>query len=259
MNLYNNTTLFVVNHAYGSGGERVEVFELSDPTISQEKVVATWKRAVSFPTAPDQSLNDIVALSEDDFFVTQMFSHQVDHSRASDQWFQLSLLANVLFYEQSVIHHCEADQCLEVARGQGSNSIAHHDGKLYVTEVFNKRTVVYEKHPTTARYFKVSEFGTLHSADNISYDEETETFLVGSIGRMSDVEGNGESLLRTGALDPAVKGPGGAVEISHRAGVWIAKEIVMTDQISYVSSATRIGDFIVLGSWLDKAAAVCRI
>ena len=63
--IFENLLLYVVNHAYEKGGERVEVFSLL-----KKPVTATYMYSIQFPDDMAGSLNDLVVMSEDKMYIT---------------------------------------------------------------------------------------------------------------------------------------------------------------------------------------------
>ena len=68
MNIYDNRLLYVINHAYDKGGERVEVFTVEKD--AQTGVQLTYKKSIRFPDRFAGMLNDIVAIGEDEFYIS---------------------------------------------------------------------------------------------------------------------------------------------------------------------------------------------
>lgn len=67
--LYDNSTLYVINHGYGNYGERIEVFSIS----GHEKlnVIAKYLRSIIFEKEFLGKLNDVAVINDQNFYVTE--------------------------------------------------------------------------------------------------------------------------------------------------------------------------------------------
>ncbi len=72
MSIWEDRLLYVINHAFGKGGERVEVFELK--TSPELKI--TYSRSIRFPDKYAGNLNDLVMIGLDEFYITEFWPVQ---------------------------------------------------------------------------------------------------------------------------------------------------------------------------------------
>ena len=61
MSLFEDRLLYVINHAFRNGGERVDVFQVSE----SPKIEVTYVRSIQFPSSTITTLNDLLVVAED--------------------------------------------------------------------------------------------------------------------------------------------------------------------------------------------------
>lgn len=106
--LFEKRLLYIINHAFKYGGERVEVFSITkSPTVE-----VTYLRTIQFPDSTIGTLNDIVVVAEDSFYVTKWMPEGLDahHGKSHDLWDKLKATVTVLYFEACGIHYCTNDK-----------------------------------------------------------------------------------------------------------------------------------------------------
>lgn len=69
--LYRNSSLYVLNHAYYNGGERIEIFDLFE---NENKVKAKYKKSITFDDSYLGRLNDLAVLNDEEIYITEWIS-----------------------------------------------------------------------------------------------------------------------------------------------------------------------------------------
>jgi hypothetical protein len=67
MYLLNNKTLFIINHGLNKGGERIDIMHL----LYKPSIHIKYKRSIRFDDKFNGVLNDLIAISREEFYVLQ--------------------------------------------------------------------------------------------------------------------------------------------------------------------------------------------
>jgi hypothetical protein len=82
MYLHNNKTLYMINHGFSKGGERIDILHL----LYKPSIHIKYKRSIIFEEKFTGVLNDLIAISRDEFYIIQHLPcpdhvhHGRDHS-----------------------------------------------------------------------------------------------------------------------------------------------------------------------------------
>jgi len=121
-----NNELYVVNHAYSEGGERVEVFLISNVSA---QVRLTYSRSLLLPDYMLGIANEVVFVSEQDFFVSTWLPRaDTAQGRSHSLWRSLQgMLGMLLGLEDTYVHRCRGTEgpveCRVVASGLSMNGM----------------------------------------------------------------------------------------------------------------------------------------
>lgn len=156
-------TLMVVNH---DNGDSVEIFQY------QEKKT-TLKHIKSIRHPMFSMMNDVVAVSEDTFYITKMF-HSTTPFRHTVEMYLLMSLGEILYFDGSNMRSVASG--LQVPNGINKSP----DGKyIYVAQTLAK-TVKSYKRLDNNELVPVDEYFVDSTVDNIEVDPKTGDLYIGS-------------------------------------------------------------------------------
>mmetsp|Transcript_46409 Transcript_46409/g.116870 ORF Transcript_46409/g.116870 Transcript_46409/m.116870 type:complete len:418 (+) Transcript_46409:89-1342(+) len=261
--------LFVVNHAYREGGERVELFTVQQSSADQYQ--ARYLRTVrskAFDAFAMGNLNDVISPFENELYVTvyRAFPDPLEGRQAASPLVS-ALLDPLAFIMGSAtfVYQCRFEEragatefatCAVVADHLGmANGIAHSADRseLFVSDMPNWRLARYLRDSDTGRLSRNGHVSLPHAVDNLELDRESGAFYGGSV----------PSFLRHIAFtdsDGAEFSPGGSLRIELLPdGSARTHDLIMQDGslISGVSCGPKIGKYVVLGSWAAPGILVC--
>ncbi|CAG9316304.1 unnamed protein product [Blepharisma stoltei] len=254
--LYKNSTLYMVNHALGQYGERIEVFSLVED--GDRNIKATYLRSAVFPDNWHGIINDVVVYKEGHFYATQWMPIP-DTPEGRDHSFLTSFIrtAKMFFYKNSYVYSCfEKDGKAECTPqhiayiNNGANLIGN---QLLVADTYPSVVNIYDiQSDMSLKYVESVKFP--HHLDNISIEPNGSALVVG-ITRMVEFVILTENLK---AGKPKSVMGSGVSRMSKVNGKWEVKELLMQDTL-FASAAIILDDTILIGSIIDNAALVCKV
>ena len=192
MYLHDNKTLFVINHGFNKGGERIDIMQVHfKPSIHIK-----YKRSITFPDKFMGVLQDLVAVSREEFFITQNRPcpddkhHGRDHSLSS--WIHNTFYH--AFMDETHLHYCKdnfgvADCHEEVISGGKLSGIGTDGEELFVNDAARKEVKRYSVGLKHERHIELIETIPLPRAcHNIEYDPGSGNFYLGSIGNQAKTQ-----------------------------------------------------------------------
>lgn len=251
-----NNTLYVVNHAYSQGGERVDVFLISNP---HSQVALTYQRSIVLPDYMLGIGNDLAVISDQEFFISTWRSRPDSPSgRPHSLWYALQdLMGLLLGLEGSYVHRCRERQgqavCQVVASGLSMNGVTIRGEELWTVDTVGR--VVKRFHISQEKIIELSTIPVPFMVDNLEYDPETDLIYMGTLARGWDFF----SFVQRSLAGEKVEGGlmGGCDELDPKTG--FVRQIVMQEEENGVSSCARSGKFVVMGSWQDPNVLLCPI
>ena len=278
MSLHENT-LYVINHAYGKGGERVEVFDISLEIENDIKktVVIKYKYSLTYKDKFKEyygSFNDLLALNEKEILITNWLSvpHTViGPNMAGTFWLDLKRVFYMAFLERSYVHYCKVTEnneldCKELPQTVcGSSNGINFDGKDLVmvakntdkkVDLFRLVEVNGEKDLVFLRDIDIK-----YLIDNIDYDPKTNSFYVSLIGRLVDFlieENEMKTKGKTEAL-PEVKTGIIQIQVKEKIEDMKPEIIYMQNELLGLSIGTKFDNYILLGGPFFDGISVCDL
>ena len=276
--------LFVVNHAYGKGGERIDVFSVNVGNSPQSPVTVTFLYYIGkdfFSLNSMGSLNDLAVISEGEFYVTQYryFTDALDGRNNKSLKSLLKELGNLVValfnIPLSKVYFCKYSlpdssmtsvsvECNAVAASSMYNGISHRpaDGKVLLASTINNQLHVFNRNLSskTGEIVLQSKIPSIYSIDNIEYDAKHDEFILSSIGAFHYHVARVHSL--HGGVERYSPGGGQAIQFSGSNSLgYTLRPLAITDGtvLSGVSVAARLQDSVVLGSWEDNGILVCQL
>lgn len=258
----NGARLYVINHAYSKGGERVDIFELSHGP--DHKVKAHWFDSYVFGSEYYGLFNDLVAISEDEYFVTQWLAYpEGDLGKSNDILSQLKFIVPSLLNMKSTnIFFCKRNNC-EVIPGLSAQLFNGIDwdgnNRLWATSSTDKEVYELEfdrSSPQNARLIR--KFMLHYNSDNVVYDKSRNELLVASIARAYEFL----KFKKVALKDPEHRPEDqefftGYEAIDLETGT-VTPKFMQKDLIYGISTALRFNDKIYFGTWTDNRIVVCN-
>jgi len=253
--------LYVINHAYSKGGERIDVFELSHS--SDRKVGAYWIDSYIFGPAFYGIFNDLVMISEDEYFITQWIAYpEGDLGKSNDFISQLKFLVpSLLNMKSTSVFFCKRNKCQTVpgVSAQLFNGL-DWDGnnKLWATSTTDKEVYELEFDRANPLNTKLVRTFKLHyNSDNVFFDHSRNELLIASIARAIEFL----KFKQTALKDPEHRPQDqefytGYESIDLETGK-VTPRFMQKDLIYGISSALRFNNKLYFGTWTDNRVVVC--
>lgn len=263
--------LYVINHAYGKGGERIEVFDLDCCDESEGSVKLTYNYSLTFQDFHGM-LNDLVAISENEIFVTQWLpiAHSVKGTHNSETiWLDMQRVFHMIFSKKTYVHYCKSNEkhemkCKEVesTKHEMNNGIAFDRKDLMMVARPSAKMVtlfrIVEKNGEKDLVF-LRDIMIDFTIDNIDYDPETNTFYVAVFGRIMDFFINEYKMFSYGKLETSKEFKSGVFAIKIKDSVEDMKPemLYFQNELNSISVATKFKDYILLGGPFFDGVSVC--
>lgn len=270
MALYPNH-LYVINHAYGKGGERIEVFNVDCCSENEGSVKLTYNHSLTFIDYHGM-LNDLIAINENEIFVTQWLpvAHSVKGTHNSEtMWLDIQRVFHMIFSKRTHVHYCKSNEkhemrCKEVesTKHEMNNGIAFDRKDLVmVARPTGKKVTLYrivEKNGEKDLLF-LRDIIIDFMIDNIDYDPETNTFYVAIFGRSMDFLINEYRMFRYGKLEKSEEFKSGVLALKIQENVEDMKPemLYFQNELNSISVGTKFKDYILLGGPFFDGVSVC--
>jgi len=259
--------LYVVNHAYAKGGERIEVFgvDVAATDDDDEGVVVPSGLIYKYSITSDWMkkemngiLNSLVVVEKNKFYVTQYEAHAQDFSEGNwlslENAYKIHLFIQVFFKpRQTYVWYCDFDHttldCRKVTDGfvmaNGITASTPDYSQIFVADMFGKAISVFDRNTSTNDLTRNVVLSTELRIDNLKFDPTS--------GR---VYGGGISNFFWSAMNAVLHYPqevdtttSGILEVyKDESKSWKAREIMSTSKIGFCTNSLRIDDYHVMGS-----------
>lgn len=260
--------LYVINHAYKFGGERIDVFR-----INAELLEALYIKSFEFPELYYGLLNDIVVLNdeEESFFVTtwSIFPHSSEGPSKFKNILNF-ILAGGIKLKQTYIYSCSfksgSCQKLENTKGIMNNGLTikyddDHTPTLYAADSFGKTVSSYsikkEKKSELYDLTKIDEYKFDHMLENLVYSQFDNAIYVTLVGRGSEYPQLTDFMDTHHRLPTSeeFKGHSGSAKLDLKSGE--ITYLNFNTKIITASVALKKNNKIFYGSWCDSGIVVC--
>ncbi|KAK3262429.1 hypothetical protein CYMTET_28717 [Cymbomonas tetramitiformis] len=257
--------LFVINHAYFQGGERIEVFSVHTD-LEGSFISLIWKYSIDppiFQTDAMGVLNDLVLVSPNGFFVTR-YMNLADspagrgHNSLKTRFFNDGLFTALLPPLQTTeVYYCNFSEthhslrspdavsihteCHVAAGGFAmANGITITDqGKIFVVDVLQLSVWAVAHNRTDNTLTKLKEIRLPNAVDNVEFDEDSGNIYMGALPNLFHPTEVG------GALQMQTKEP------------YTVVNIMQTTKLGQVSCAARSGSTLLVGSPIHRGLLYC--
>lgn len=269
--LYKEKYLYVINHAYNKGGERVEVFEMQDLHDSENGDIlqAQHLRSIKYSDDYVGIFNDLIVIGENDEILITKYLPYPDPvtGRSSDLYKTLRYFLIIsLKLPWTNIYHCKGNLCMKIPGTESimNNGITYDEKnkKIYAVNVFEKRVreFLLERLQDSKINLKLlSNIDTIHALDNIEYDKETGIISSGFIGRKFDHFKLEQNLVQKNSLEGVGKRWGGSLTIDTKNKNKVEIQVIQNSLLYGISSSIKDDKRVFHSSWVDDGILICNI
>lgn len=265
--LYNNKFIYVINHAYHKGGERVEIFKIVD---ENEKIQLDYIKSLQFPAEFTGIFNDLVVITDEEILITTYlpFADSLQTGRSTSL---ISKIKNFFVLGMSLplthIYHCKGNDCVKV---KGTSSIMNNgitldtkNKKVYASNLVNKSARVFNLNRDSKRENILTfdkEILLGFAVDNLEYDKETGLITCGVLGTAFSHIEVAENLKKFKTLKGVEnKVWYGSLQIDTNNNDKVDITVMENNMFYGISSAIKFNDLIFHTSWVDDGTLICKI
>ena len=242
-----SSTLYVLNHAYKHGGDRVEVFHISD---QDNNVAASYMRSVKLSEDVLGILNDLTVVG-DYIYLTQSLPFP-DTMEGREDSFSANMkrMLMLIFMKTGNIHKCKntraASQTEEQAEceieakgviGFGNGITTNGSTKLWAVDDQTKEIIEFDVEQTNGSLKEHSRIKMDSLIDNLHYEPDTGNIMAATIARAIDFN-NFVDAVKSGKDTSGIPIPSGVSYLKFKDGVFEQREdLLLQDKVSSVSIA----------------------
>jgi hypothetical protein len=260
-----NNLLYVINHAYGVDGERIDSFKINK---HNDKLTLIFQKSYHFGENFNGMFSDMVVLSHHRFYITVSKSKpDAKEGPTTSKWEGIfKFLTTMLGIKDSYLFYCNDldkegnPKCTEVphSRGIQLNGLAldEKNKKLYVSDLNGE--IKFYQFNNDFEQPRLNNTMTLDfNPDKVEYNEVTNKLYVGGVMRLKELIDVHAAIRLDKKNLHEVKSVSGGLEIDLNTGN--STIIVSQDKIGPVSTANRIGGHLIMGSLFDRGLLKCEL
>lgn len=267
--------LYVINHAYAKGGERIEVFDVEidvqydvydDDGDSEDgtniPIGLTYKHSITSDWMKEELngiLNSLVVVEPNKFYVTQYESHAQAFS--DEAWFSLDTkykihLANLIIFRprEAKVWYCDYStdslDCRIVADGfvmaNGITATTPDYSQVFVTDYYGKEISILDRNKSTNDLTINTVLPTVAHIDNLKFDPDSGRVYGGGVTNFFWSIVNG-AFYYPQEVDTSTSG---TFELSKEesSNSWTLREVLSTSKLNFGTNSVRINDYYVMGA-----------
>ena len=241
-------TLYVINIENNKKHDYIESFNIS---IANNNIELKYHTTIKFEKAYYNQLNDVYFINSTLFYLTASRTYPGTEPLNFVKGFKQFIRKSTYLFKCNVIDGIAA--CKIQDYGNMLNGITGKGRELFVIDSGANtvnRYIIY--HNYTLKKLETTYIDI--SGENIAYHEKSNKFYV-AVLRLRDFIAARELLLKK--ILPSI--PGGVVELFSEKGSWKSRLLFMQNELSGLSTAMRINDTMILGSWMDNHIFICPI
>jgi sugar lactone lactonase YvrE len=261
--------IYVINHAYKKGSERVEVLRASIDDTG--KIRIRYLRSLIFGDEYQGMFNGLAVVGENKFFITSWkIKPDSLEGPVYGNYAIFKLLALRLFnLKLTKLYYCDgfADgesvkpNCKEVEGGQSylNNGIAIDETNTYLYVADSLDASVRKFKVDGDKITLVDTIDVLVHADNLVYDKVSGKIYAAGCLEMKGIATIMHHLTRGEDVPSNYKFWAGATTIDTRNGDKVELVLSQKDYFRAVSVAKPIGNSIVSGSFFEDGVMLCQV
>jgi hypothetical protein len=271
--------LYVINHAYQGGGERIEVFKVTGENYDEISVEYYQSIAPEIFSGLLGILNDLVVIEPGKFYITQFrsFSDCTDGDSQSlkckfywvmDMIFLLLRIpyTTVWFgsYNPSIAGKITDVDFFRVSQYEVTvNGITYlpKEKLILVANPTDRVLLVYSINETTHQLTKEASVPSILGIDNLSVNQKTGKIYAG-VFNLAEYISFAAEVHSTKQRDTSKSVCGGIYEINlknTKSPSFILQLYLPGNFYSGISSAIEVDDHYVFGSWYDHGITICKV
>lgn len=262
--------LFVINHAFYKGGERVEVFNIE---TNENELILIYNNSILFGEKYSSMFNDLTVISETEILITTSSDIPYESSvfNVLERFLRNALLHKTYVYYVEINLHNPVEKTLISMTKQTetadrfNNGIAYDGEIILVGNSLDKRVSLYtfEKNNGLNEKLKFKRIISVGNelVDNINYDERTQSFFLGVGGRVYDFLLEIDMLSKNGRTESQENMRSGAYLIKKTGDLKLMEAEVLFNQyvLTGVSVACKFDDYILLGAPYANGISYCLL
>lgn len=252
MQLINNSTLYVVNHAYNRGAERIDKLQLSE---LDGKVTLEYLSSVLLPDQHYGRINAAKFINENEFYATVWLPwSDTPTGRSTGVVESYCRLGTWLFRRSSPLYHCKVVEgsavCTVQDYGYMMNGVEIYQDKVFASDAIDKKLYVYLRQSDNS-LLRIRTLELPLHPDNIILSLYDSHLYIGCFSRVIDDMGHHEAMSR--GIDVPI--PGGVLKVNPIE--FSVQTLLKTSKLSGISSAVSTEEYLVAGSWTDSGVLLC--
>jgi hypothetical protein len=261
--------LYVINHAYGKGSERVEVLQVQEDA-SSARISLKYLKSFIFGDEFQGMLNDLAVIESDKFYVTTWKAHPDNIDGPSHDSMSLIkiLFTNLLGMKKTKIYFCDGyestnkPKCQIVVGGE-----AHVNNGIAVDDT-NTHLYVADTLPSSVRKFKINKDYSLTLLKTIDVRVHPDNLIFDKINKKIYTAGMFDMWTGVKVLDSLHKGKEIPSDLKTWAGTVTIDtlnddkvDIVMSHDSFFkgVSVGLKVNDRMILGSFFEEGIMICPL
>ena len=261
VSLFKNEFLYVINHAFEKGGERIEVIKV---TNSHNKVSFTYVKSFPLPETFIGTLNDLAVINENEFYFTTSYYGAFDTKKNNIGFMNTITTMLSLFFKirfTYVYHFNGKITKISNAKGLLLNGITFNPktNQLYVIDTLARSVLAYQidsSAHSSLTLIKSIDIG--YGNDNINYDPVTNKIYVAIMGRVKDFLELADIIKKTKKMQ-IKEMYGGIVTIDaetfEHSLTLMSKNKMLSISNGYILNEKNV----IVSSCLDRGFMVCKI
>lgn len=258
-------TLYVINHAYDRGGERIDVFEIG--TTSEDvpnglrfkySITSDWMK-----TEMNGILNSLVVVEPNKFYVTQYHAEAQVFNEGGwlthKQQTQILMAGTALFKPKATfVWYCEYSEnslhCRKVADGfVMANGMTHNPdySKIFVADSMGRTVTVFDRDASTNNLSGRTTIGIASVIDNIKFDDVSGNVYGGLVTNFFQTFKNHRKFYqidRDDSFSSVLEISGDENANADGSTVWSSREVLTTSKLNCATNGMRMNNYYVLGS-----------
>eukprot|EP01127_Copromyxa_protea_P018414 TRINITY_DN5800_c0_g1_i1.p1 TRINITY_DN5800_c0_g1~~TRINITY_DN5800_c0_g1_i1.p1 ORF type:complete len:399 (+),score=60.54 TRINITY_DN5800_c0_g1_i1:14-1210(+) len=268
--------LFVVNHAYALGGERVDVFKLVE---ENGKITLFYQSSVRFSKELSGVMNDVVPVSKDEFYISKwLVFPDTEEGRPTSLLHKIANLVPILIPLQpklTDIYYCKSasgkseDVCKIVGpKGTLWNGLTSlPDGSIVYAYDLMINTIFAFAKGQDGELKEIRKYRLPHYGDDIYYDEEDGKIWYGGMTSLwkgflkwsHDYETSPRVAVPGGPSPSGLKSPGHVSSVDLQTGEVVTYLSHDGSLLGLISSGLRYGKYVIAGSYMDNGLLICEM
>lgn len=265
LSLYKNL-LYVINHAYGKGGERIEVLEIHD-SQDEQHLQLIYRDSILMEENSYGMYNDLMLLNENEFYITTWLPipHSVKGVNLKETfWIDIKRILYSLFFKDTFIKFCNIQNkqavCSKLPQTASSmnNGIAYNGNDLVLAaKPIEKTAVLYRLQGRELIFLK--EFKTNFVVDNIDFDKETNAFFLSGMIRTLDFLLEEQEMKKNFKLNQLKEIKSGIEKIAINKNINEMKSelLFVQNDVTGASIGVKFKDYYLIGTPFYDGIAVC--